>query len=125
MKPKGSIFNDKIQGDLVALGAYLFLLLAVFIRQGCDTMVIVTEIAVGVVAVVLVVHMFYRLSGKGTVRERPTTWRRSLSGALYWVLLAVILGQDSPTVWVFWALAGLFAVGTVVILLARKQKSAN
>jgi hypothetical protein len=120
-----SILNDKTQGDIVAIGGYLFLLLAVFMQRGCDTMVIAIEIAVGIVAVVLVGRMFYLLSGKGTVRERPVTWRTSLSAALYWVLLAVILGQNYPVVWICWAVAGLFAVGTIVILLAGKKSSAQ
>lgn len=110
--------NDSWIDDLVALGAYLFLILAVFIERGWC--LVPVEIAIGVVGVALVGRSVYVLCRKGNGGGRPYTWRRALAAALYWVLLAVILGCDFTAVWVFWSLAGVFGIGAVVIGLTKK-----
>ena len=97
----------------------MFLLLAVFIRQGGNPVAI--EIGIAVVTLALIARLIYLIFRKDNVKERPVTWRTSLCITLYWILLAVILGRDFSNAWIFWALAGLFAAGTIIILLSKKK----
>jgi hypothetical protein len=110
--------NDSWIDDLVAIGAYLFLILALFIKQGINLIPI--QIAIGVVVVALVARLVFVLFRKGNGQGRPVTWRQTLMGALYWVLLAVILGCEFHYVWIFWTLAGLFGLGAVAVRLSKK-----
>lgn len=110
--------NDSWVDDLVALIAYLFLIMAVFIERGWS--LVFVEIAIGAVGVAWVGRLGYVLCRKENGRGRAVTWRRALAGALYWVLLAVILGGDFSASWVLWGLAGLFGLGAVAIGLTKK-----
>jgi hypothetical protein len=110
--------NDSWIDDLVALGAYLFLILAVFIKHGWSLIPIMVGIAI--VTALLISRLIYVIARKGNGRGRSVTWRSLIVAALYCVLLTVILGCDFSAVWVLWGLAIVFTAGSIILVFVKK-----